>query len=112
LISEAAYYYKLAHVRSLDPTSQSTTPAVLDAIATAVSVPSVFDFDPLFKLDAVLAVHSHPLFALLRIFLNGGLDDLRSWQRAHADFIKSYGTYRPFNQPLLSTRFANEMAFF
>ncbi|KAH9971432.1 PCI-domain-containing protein [Lactifluus volemus] len=89
--SETAYYYKLAHVRSLDPTSQSTTPAALDAIATAVSVPSVFDFDPLFKLDAVLAVHSHPLFALLRIFLSGGLDDLRSWQRAHADFIKSYG---------------------
>jgi translation initiation factor 3 subunit M len=58
----------------------------------AVSNPTVFDFDSLFKLDAVVAAHSHPLFTLLRIFLSGGLDDLRAWQRAHADIIGSYST--------------------
>jgi hypothetical protein len=105
LISDTAYYYKLAYVRSLDPASQSTTPAALDAIATAVSEPTVFDFDPLFKLDAVLAARSHPLFALLRIFLSGGLDDLRTWQQAHADITNSYGitilalpALHPFNK--------------
>ena len=56
-----------------------------------MSGPSVFDFDPLFKLDAVLAAQSHPLFALLRIFLSGGPDDLRAWQRAHDDITQSYG---------------------
>jgi translation initiation factor 3 subunit M len=65
-----------------------------------VSCPTVFDFDPLFKLDAVLAAQSHPLFALLRTFLSGGLDDLRAWQRAHADITESYS--KPSNLTLLT----------
>ncbi|KAH8989688.1 PCI-domain-containing protein [Lactarius akahatsu] len=79
-----AYHYKLAHLRSLDPASQATQLVALDAIATALSDPTIFDFDPLFKLDAVLAVKAHPLFALLRVFLSGGPDDLHAWQNAHA----------------------------
>jgi len=75
-------------------------PAALDAIATAVSNPTVFDFDPLFKLDGVLAARSHPLFALLRIFLSGGLDDLHTWQRAHADVSSTFGASPlPFVRP-------------
>lgn len=88
---DTAYYYKLAHVRSLDPASQAAQLAALDAIATAVSDPTIFDFDPLFKLDAVLAAQAHPLFALLRIFLSGGPDDLRAWQHAHADTTGEFG---------------------
>ncbi|KAH9168178.1 PCI-domain-containing protein [Lactarius sanguifluus] len=79
-----AYHYKLAHLRSLDPASQATQLVALDAIATALSDPTIFDFDPLFKLDAVLAAQAHPLFALLRVFLSGGPDDLHAWQNAHA----------------------------
>ena len=58
-----AYHYEveLAYVRSLDP-AQATQLAALDAIATALSDPTTFDFDPLFKLDAVLAAQVHPLF--------------------------------------------------
>ncbi|KAH9983835.1 PCI-domain-containing protein [Russula vinacea] len=67
------------------------TARALDAIATALSNPTVFDFDPLFKLDAVVATRSHPLFALLRIFFNGGVDDLHTWQRAHADVSSTFG---------------------
>jgi translation initiation factor 3 subunit M len=63
----------------------------LDAIATALSNPTIFDFDPLFKLDAVLAAQAHPLFALLRIFLSGGLDDLHAWQDTHADTAMEFG---------------------
>ena len=74
-------------MRSLEPTSQSTQPAALDAIATAWSNPAVFDLDPLFKL---IATKSHPLFTL-QIFLNGGLDGLHAWQRAHADVSSSFG---------------------
>ncbi|KAH8988769.1 PCI-domain-containing protein [Lactarius hatsudake] len=79
-----AYHYKLSHLRSLDPASHATQLVALDAIATALSDPTIFDFDPLFKLDAVLAVKAHPLFALLRVFLSGGPDDLHAWQNAHA----------------------------
>ncbi|KAH9057289.1 PCI-domain-containing protein [Lactarius vividus] len=79
-----AYHYKLAHVRSLDPASQATQLVALDAIATALSDPTIFDYDPLFKLDAVLAAQAHPLFALLRVFLSGAPDDLHAWQSTHA----------------------------
>jgi hypothetical protein len=75
----------------------------------AVSNPAVFDFDPLFKLDEVLAARSHPLFALLRIFLNGGPDDLRAWQRAHADVIGSYSTILVFLSSTIP--FINEKKF-
>jgi translation initiation factor 3 subunit M len=88
---DSAYHYKLAHVRSLDPASPATQRVALDAIATALSNRTIFDFDPLFKLDAVLAAQAHPLFALLRIFLSGGLDDLHAWQNAHADTAMEFG---------------------
>ena len=93
LSRDTAYYYKLALVRSLEPTAQSAQPVALDAIATALSNPTVFDFDPLFKLDAVVATRSHPLFALLRIFFNGGVDDLHTWQSAHADVSSTFGAH-------------------
>jgi len=102
LSRDTAYHHKLAHVCSLDHVSQSAQSAALDPIANAVSNPTVLDFDPLFKLDAVLATKPHPLFALLRIFLSGGLDDLRAWQRAHADVSSKFGVsplplvYTPF----------------
>ena len=101
---DTAYHYKLAHVRSLDPASQATQRSALDAIATALSNPTIFDFDPLFKLDAVLAAQKHPLFALLRIFLSGGLDDLHAWQHAHADTAGEFGTCPPLTY--LNARFS------
>jgi len=51
----------LGHVHSLDPASQATQLAALDAIATALSDPTIFDLDPLFRLDATLAAQA--LFA-------------------------------------------------
>ncbi|KAI0294537.1 PCI-domain-containing protein [Russula brevipes] len=78
--SDTAYYYKLAHV-----------PSRAGRYCHSLIDPAVFDFDPLFKLDAVVAARSHPLFALLRIFLNGGVDDLHAWKRAHPDVPSTFG---------------------
>ena len=39
--------------------------------------PTIFDFDPLFDLDTVPAAQA--LFALLRVIISGGLDDLHAW---------------------------------
>jgi len=86
-------------VRSLDPASKTTQPIALDAIATALSNPNIFSFDPLFKLDAILAVQTHPLFKLLQIFLNGGLDELHAWQQAHASTITEFRTSLPIHIP-------------
>ncbi|KAH9026899.1 hypothetical protein EDB85DRAFT_1893186 [Lactarius pseudohatsudake] len=53
---DMAYHYEFAHVRSLDHASQATQLAALDAIATA---PTIFDFDPVLRLDSVLAAQPH-----------------------------------------------------
>ncbi|KAH9035998.1 hypothetical protein EDB83DRAFT_1767381 [Lactarius deliciosus] len=52
------------------PLARPREVAVLDAAATACaqSIPTIFDFDPLRKLDAVLLVQVHSFFALLYIF--------------------------------------------
>jgi len=75
----------------------------------ALSNPAVFDFGPLFKLDAVIAARSHPLFALLRVFLSGGIDDLHAWQRANTKVSSTFGTPPFFSlYLLLLTEYMNE----
>ena len=89
-----SYQYTLSYVRSLTPTSNAGKIAAVDAIATALRLPSIFDFDPLFKLDAVIGVKSHELFSLLQIFLNEGLPEFRAWERRHPDAFETYRKFR------------------
>ena len=77
-------------VRSLDPKSAQARAAALDAVATALSHPAIFDFDPLFKLDAVVAAKDDPLFALLQVFLSGGLAEYQAWQTADGAALEKY----------------------
>lgn len=60
-------------------------------MAAALRLPSYFDFDTLFRLDAVVAAKGHELFALLQIFLNEGLSQYKAWADSHADAIAKYG---------------------
>ncbi|KAI0029925.1 hypothetical protein K488DRAFT_55321 [Vararia minispora EC-137] len=85
-----AYLYKLAYVRSLDSKSAEARTAALDAIATALTNPTIFDFDPLFKLDAVVAAKDDPLFSLLRIFLSGGLPELEAWHGSNSGALEKH----------------------
>ncbi|KIY70926.1 PCI-domain-containing protein [Cylindrobasidium torrendii FP15055 ss-10] len=75
-----AYNYQLAYVRSLPA---SSTDAAIDLIASALRLPDLFDFDPLYKIDAVVSAKDNELFALLQVFLSGGLDDYLAWVKAH-----------------------------
>ncbi|EMD40431.1 hypothetical protein CERSUDRAFT_111031 [Gelatoporia subvermispora B] len=86
--SSTSFEYSLAHVRSL-PSSTSHEAAV-EAIATALRLPTFFDFDPLFRLDAVVAAKDHELFSLLQIFLNEGLPQFKAWEESHADAFSKY----------------------
>src|SRR6266702_5154765 len=84
----------LTHLRgaayhSLDPASQATRLAC-SMQSLRPCPPTIFDFDLLFDLDAVLAAQA--LFALLRIFINGGMDDSHAWKHAHADATGECGT--------------------
>ncbi|KAJ7098753.1 hypothetical protein B0H15DRAFT_901333 [Mycena belliarum] len=85
-----AYEYSLAYVRSLPTGASATEAAAVETIATALRLPFVFDFDPLFKLDAVLAAKEHELFALLHIFLNDGLPEFKAWEAAYPGALEKY----------------------
>ncbi|KAI9431332.1 hypothetical protein H4582DRAFT_1249317 [Lactarius indigo] len=54
----------------------ATQPAMIDVITTALSNPTIFDFVPVFELQASssmlsLTAHGNPLFAHLWVFLSG-----------------------------------------
>lgn len=88
-----AYEYSLAHVHSLAPFSPEAQEAAVAAIATALTLPGVFDFDPLFKLDAVVAANENPIFALLQVFLNGGLEEYNAWESANVASVLAQSEY-------------------
>jgi hypothetical protein len=90
LFRTVAYEYSLSHVRSLSPTSSVAQEAAVDIIATALRLPFIFGFDPLFKLDAVIAAKDHEIFSLLQIFLNDGLSEFRAWHETHPDVLEKY----------------------
>ncbi|KAI9431305.1 hypothetical protein H4582DRAFT_2007320 [Lactarius indigo] len=61
---------------------------------TALPVLTIFDFDPVQELDAVLAAQLHSFFVLFQIFQCGGLDDLDAYRHVHViDITGEYGTY-------------------
>ena len=97
--SDASYKYQIAYVKSLPPAAAAD--AVQAVIATALRLPNVFDFDTLFRLDALTAAKGTPLFALLQIFVNGGLAEYKAWEESyasvaeqHSEWYRSPGTGR------------------
>ncbi|KAJ3984236.1 PCI domain-containing protein [Lentinula detonsa] len=78
-----SYDYSILYVRSLPPTSETAKDASIRVIASALRIPSIFEFDALFKLDAVVANKDHELFALLQVFLNDGLSEFKAWETSH-----------------------------
>lgn len=87
-ISTTSYQFKLAYVRSL-PTS-SAQEAAADLVASALRLPSIFDFDALFQLDAVVALKDSDIYPLLQIFLNDGYSQYKAWVASHADVLAKY----------------------
>ncbi|KAF7352413.1 Eukaryotic translation initiation factor 3 subunit M [Mycena venus] len=85
-----AYDYSLVYVRSLPAGGPATEAAAVETIATALRLPFVFDFDPLFKLNAVVAAKQHELFSLLHIFLNDGLPQFKAWEKSHPGALQKY----------------------
>ena len=67
--------------------------AAVNVIAEALRLPAIFSFDPLIKLDAVVAAKDHELFSLLQLFLNDGLVEFRAWEANHPGVFEKYGKY-------------------
>ncbi|OBZ70215.1 Eukaryotic translation initiation factor 3 subunit M [Grifola frondosa] len=87
---ERSYQFQLSYVRSLPSSSSPAQAAAIDAIAIALRLPSYFNFDELFRLDAVIAAKDHELFSLLHIFLNDGLAEYKAWAESHAGAFSKY----------------------
>ncbi|KAL9713095.1 hypothetical protein Ac2012v2_004336 [Leucoagaricus gongylophorus] len=88
--ASTAYQYSLSYVRSLPSNSPTAQTAAIETISTALRLPDLFDFYPLYKLDAVIAMKDHELFALLQVFLNGGIPELKHWQEKHPGSAEKY----------------------
>ncbi|KAG1831053.1 hypothetical protein EV424DRAFT_1553543 [Suillus variegatus] len=84
---ETAYHHTLSYVSSLP--SSSPSPAI-DAISLVLRLPSLLDFDPLFKLYAVVSTKDRELFSLLQVFLNSGLLELHLWLVSHRAALEKY----------------------
>jgi translation initiation factor 3 subunit M len=84
----ASYQYKLLYVRSLP--ASSARDAALDVIATALRLSSIFDFDVLFRIDAVVDAKDSDIYPLLHIFLNDGLSEYKAWVSSHGDVLTKY----------------------
>ena len=93
LNSIISYQYLLTYLRSIPPSSPEALSTAVQAISTALRLPSIFDFDSLFKIDAIVKLGDHELFSLLRVFLSGGLDAYNAWYSKHAAAIEKYSQY-------------------
>lgn len=91
---EKAYEYRLLYVQSLPLSSELRQSAAVDAIAAALRQPTVFDFEPLCKLEAVIAAKDHELFPLLQIFLNSGYPELTTWADNNIAVLDTYDLNR------------------
>ena len=88
-----SYQYLLTSLRNVPPNSPHPESDAIQAISTALKLPSVFDFDTLFKIDAIIKLQGHELFSLLRVFLSGGLEDYKKWESEHSGSVEKYGDY-------------------
>ncbi|KAG6910774.1 hypothetical protein DXG01_007661 [Tephrocybe rancida] len=92
--TEKAYEYERLYVQTLSSTSTTAQDEAVSLIATALRLPTVFDFDPLFKIDAVVSVKDHELYSLLQIFLNHGLPEFKAWETSHPNVLAKYNLDR------------------
>ncbi len=77
-------------MKILQPSSQEARSAAIEAVASALRLPTILDFDTLYNLEAVLRLKTHELFDLLQIFMNGRLSDYKAWESSHPDALEKY----------------------
>ncbi len=91
IASEVAYSYTLLYVRSIPSESPSSQTAAVEAIRLALTLASIFNFDPLLQLEAVQKAKSHPLFSLFQIFTTGDYKQYCEWLKANNSLVQKSG---------------------
>lgn len=92
-LSEIAYTYLTSYVRSLPPSSPAAKPAALQLIATALRLPTIFDFSSLYRLENVQSLKSHELYTLLQIFSEKGIPEYKAWQEKNMSSINEFSMF-------------------
>ncbi|KAF8514828.1 PCI-domain-containing protein [Hysterangium stoloniferum] len=85
-----SYSYMVSYLRTISPNSSKAEEDSLSVIATALRLPSIFNFDSLLKIDAVRVAKDHPLFSLLKILLGGGLAEYHEWLTTHEAVLNEF----------------------
>lgn len=88
---DTAFQYTLAYARSIPAASSSAEVAVLEAIVSALKLPSLFEFDSLFGLEGISRVQENPLYSLLEVFATKGISEYRTWAIANSSTLESQG---------------------
>ncbi|KAJ3925426.1 MAG: PCI domain-containing protein [Lentinula lateritia] len=94
-----SYEYSLLYLRSLLPASEAARNTCITVIAFALRIPSIFDFDSLLKLNAIIANQDHELFSLLRVFLHNGLSEFKSWEALHVGALEKHDRAETYGRP-------------
>ena len=91
IIRETAYQYILARLASTPTSPSHASSAAVDALASAIKLPTIFDFTSILKSQTVQTLQTHPLLDLLHIFVEKGLADLDAWENTNAATAQTYG---------------------
>ncbi|KAJ3102624.1 hypothetical protein HDU97_000408 [Phlyctochytrium planicorne] len=90
-----AFEFLVKFLQSYDSTDAKTLKSVntqaVNVIKSAIRIPSVLNFEDVYRLDAVRALGSTPLVDLLKIFLDQTLKDYRAFTKKHAGFVAKEG---------------------
>ncbi|KAG8968542.1 hypothetical protein FRC03_006942 [Tulasnella sp. 419] len=87
---EKSCQYLLLYLESLPPGSTDRQTVALDAVATALRIPNLFDFDDLLRLEGIKSVQNDQLFGLLKIFTTGGLTEFQQWAPNNASILDKH----------------------
>ena len=88
--SDAAYAFSISYVQSIPSSSEAANREGLRLIATALRLPSVFDFDSLLQLGNIRALSSHTLYHLLDIFNKKGMSEFYDWKDKNQATLDEY----------------------
>ncbi|KND03290.1 uncharacterized protein SPPG_02339 [Spizellomyces punctatus DAOM BR117] len=90
-----AYEFLLKYLATFDngdaKSLQEAKDAAIRAVKEAFRIPTVLDFEDLFKLQAVQALKPSKLFDLLKIFLDESLKQYQEFVKANPGFIDEHG---------------------
>jgi len=87
---DEAFAYLLQSLQILPTSSPAARDTAFQTVASALRIPSVYDFDEVLKSEAVLSLGDHGLLQLLKIFASGTVAEFTSWTGANGALLSEF----------------------